>query len=452
MRGLNSASVDLIYLDPPFNSNRTYAAPIGSKAAGASFRDFWTFDDVDRIWLVLLKDRDPVLYHVIEAARLVHGDGMAAYLSMMAARLQEMHRILKPTGSLYLHCDPTAGHYLKLVMDVFFGRRNFRNEIVWQRTTAHNDPKRFGRIGDRILFYSKGSQKTFNPVMGPLSDAQRKRYRMKDKNGRYKAEQLTAPHHSPTRSVEWRGTHPGKNRHWRYGIDKLESLYRDGRILLRRDGCPRKDGLKQYLHESDGSPAQDIWTDIVLSPTAKERTGYPTQKPLALLERIIKASSNPGDVVLDPFAGCATACVAAALHGRQWIGIDIAPKAHELVITRLQDAVDRLGLFHPGKVIHRTDLPRRTDSWGRLPHYRTHLHPLYGKQGGYCGGCGEHFLKRNLTIDHIVPKSHGGTDHISNLWLLCGACNSSKGTRSQAEFLVERMAKGRLKPPAWILQ
>ena len=438
MRGLNSESVDLIYLDPPFNSNQDYAAPIGSKAAGAAFKDTWTLDDVDRLWLLLLRDQDPVLYHVIEGARLVHGKGMASYLSMMAQRLGEMHRILKPTGSIYLHCDPTASHYLKELMDAVFGEPHFCNEIVWKRTTAHNDPKRFGRIGDRILFFAKGKSKTFNPVMGPLSSAQHRRYKYQDTAGCYKAENLTAPHFSPTRTVEWRGTHPGDDRQWRFHVDELERLYKAGRILTRKDGLPRKDGLKQYLHESEGAPVQDIWTDLVLSPTSGERLKYPTQKPVALLDRIIQASSSPGDTVLDPFCGCATACVAAERINRDWIGIDISERAAELVRVRIRKEINLLHNFRP---IHRTDQPYRTDL-GKLPPPVTHKDLLYGKQSAHCGGCMVTFHTRNLTVDHIVPKAKGGTDHLKNLWLLCGACNSSKGTKSQAEFLKERVKRG----------
>ena len=438
MRGLNSESVDLIYLDPPFNSNQDYAAPIGSKAAGAAFKDTWTLDDVDRLWLLMLRDKDHLLFHVIEAARLVHGKGMASYLSMMAQRLEEMKRILKPTGSIYLHCDPTASHYLKILMDAVFGEAYFCNEIVWKRTTAHNDPKRFGRTGDRILFFTKSKDKVFNPVLGPLSPEQRKRYRYQDEEGYYKAENLTAPHFSPTRTVEWRGTHPGSDRQWRFHVDELERLYEAGRILNRRDGLPRKDGLKEYLHESEGAFIQDIWTDSVLSPTSGERLGYPTQKPITLLERIVQASSNEGDRVLDPFCGCATACVAAERHGRQWFGIDISEKAAELVQVRIRKEID---LFHDFKPIHRTDQPQRTDL-GKLSPPSAHKDVLYGKQSGQCGGCMVMFHKRNLTLDHIVPRAYGGTDHVDNLWLLCGACNSSKGTKSQAEFLKERVKRG----------
>ena len=325
MRGMNSESVDLIYLDPPFNSNRDYSAPIGSEAAGAAFKDTWTLDDIDLAWHGEIAEQNPAVYEVINAAGVAHSSGMKSYLIMMAVRLLEMHRLLKPSGSLYLHCDSTASHYLKMLLDAVLGRWNFQNEIVWQRTSAHNDPKRFGRICDHLLYFANPDA-AFRPIMGELSPTQRQRYKLQDEKGPFKAEQLTAPHFSPTRTVEWRGTHPGKDRQWRFGLDELERLYTHGRILCRRDGCPRKDGLKEYLHDSPGAAVQDLWTDINRIPnTSHERVGYPTQKPLALLDRIIKASSNEGDIVLDPFAGCATACVSAETLGRQWIGIDLSP-------------------------------------------------------------------------------------------------------------------------------
>ena len=432
LRGMNSKCVDLIYLDPPFNSNQAYSAPIGSKAAGAAFKDTWTLDDVDEAWHGEIADREPALYSVIGAAGDAHGAGMKSYLIMMAVRLLEMRRVLKPTGSIYLHCDPTANAYLRMVMDAVFEAENFCNEIVWRRAIAHNDPKRFGRIGDRLLFYVReGGEKTFNPVMGELSSAQQARYKYEDECGRFKAEQLTAPRYSPTRTVEWRGVHPGSNRQWRYGIEALERLHKEGRILLRRDGLPRKDGLKEYLHESAGAPVQEIWTDIVLAPTSGERTGYPTQKPLKLLDRIIRASSNEGDMVLDPFCGCATTCVAAETLNRQWAGIDLSPLAVKLVDERLRD---RHGVF--GQIIARTDIPKRTDL-GKLPNYRTHRHTLYGRQEGYCNGCKIHFPFKNLTVDHIVPRAKAGSHHIENLQLLCGYCNSLKGQGTHAELLAK---------------
>jgi len=206
--------------------------------------------------------------------------------------------------------------------------RHLRAETVSERDYVEtNDcsqrPQRFGRIGDRLLYYSKTPTKTFNRVAGEFSTEQLARYKYEDKGGPYKAENLTAPHFSETRTVEWRGVHPGADRQWRFGMDELDRLYEEGRILLRRDGKPRKDGLKEYLDPALGPALQDIWTDIQLGPTDKERLGYPTQKPIALLERIIASSSNEGDVVLDPFCGCGTAVDAAQKLGRKWVGIDV---------------------------------------------------------------------------------------------------------------------------------
>ena len=444
LRGLNSESVDLIYLDPPFNSNQDYAAPIGSKAAGAAFKDTWTLDDVDKLWLLLLRDKNPLLFHVIEGARLVHGKGMASYLSMMAQRLLEMQRVLKPTGSIYLHCDPTASHYLKMLMDAVFGRDNFRNEITWQRTESHNTAGRYGNVSDSLLYYAKADSSTWHQLHQAYGESQLSRFRHVDKSGRrYKLDDLTAPRpDSESGKFEWRGTTPGSTRGWGYRLEQLEGWWEEGRIHTKQDGTPRMDGLKVYLDSTQGKPLQNIWIDIPRIPnTSTERVGYPTQKPLKLLDRIIQASSNEGDVVLDPFCGCATTLVAAERRGRQWMGIDLSAKAFELVEQRLQDAINELELYHKGDVIHRTDQPQRTDL-GKLKHPREHKDVLYGKQSGQCGGCMVMFHKRNLTIDHIEPKNNGGTDHVENLWLLCGACNSSKGTKSQAEFLKERVKRG----------
>ena len=391
LRGMNSGTVDLIYLDPPFNSNRTYSAPIGSQAAGAAFKDAWTFDDADRVYLALLQERDPTTFAIIDAARLAHGKGMGAYLGMMAQRLVEMRRVLKPTGSIYLHCDPFASHYLKTLMDSLFGHNNFRNEIIWCYPPKGRAPRLgFHHKHDTIFYYGRTDEGRFNHQYTRLNSYQRGKFSKKDEDGR---------------------------------------AYKEFK------------GRRTYLDESHGRPVPSWWDDIgQTGQSRKEYIGYPTQKPLALLDRIIRASSNEGDVVLDPFCGCATAAVAAERLQREWIGIDISAKAAELVTTRLHGILDEVPLYRDGTVVHRTDQPGRTDL-GDLPHYRTHLDSLYGAQEGFCGGCGEHFRKRNLTVDHIVPRAHGGTDHVENLWLLCAACNSSKGTRSQEQFLKERMQK-----------
>ncbi len=432
LRGLDTESVDLIYLDPPFNSNRNYSAPIGSEAAGAAFKDTWTLSDVDNAWHGEIADREPALYQAIHTAELTHGRGMKSYLIMMAVRLLEMKRVLKETGSIYLHCDPTASHYLKMLMDSIFGKDNCRNEIIWQRFSAHNDAKNgFAKIHDILLFYAASSSTKFNKTYEPYQKEYiEKTYRYKDERGRYTTSPLQA------RSLSGGGynyIYKGIQDIWKFPLERLKELDETGHIHWPKRGkIPRR---KVYLDTAKGVPVKDIITDIKpLTSAHKERVGYPTQKPIALLERIIKASSNEGHIVLDPFCGCATTCVAAERLNRQWIGIDISEKAVELVKIRLEK---ELGMFYD--VTHRTDIPKRSE---KLPKYDTHKHTLYGKQEGVCNGCRTHFPFRNLTVDHIVPQKHGGTDHEDNLQLLCGACNSTKGTGTQAELIAKLKEQG----------
>ena len=436
MRGMNSESVDLIYLDPPFNSNEDYSAPVGSEAAGAAFKDTWTLSDVDEAWHGEIADKEPALYAIIDAAGLSHGKSMKSYLIMMAVRLLEMRRILKPTGSLYLHCDPTAGHYLKMTLDCVFGRANFQNAIIWRRTNAKGLAfARYASNYDNILYYSMGEKPHWNPPYGPYDPAyveDKYRHVEAETGRRYQLDNLLNPNKNrPNLTYEFLGV----TRVWRWTRERMQAAYEKGLVVQTRPGAvPR---LKRYLDEQKGQPIDDIWNDIPpINSQAKERTGYPTQKPLALLDRIILASSNPGDMVLDPFAGCATACVAAEKRERHWVGIDLSSVAAALVKTRIEN---EMGLFF--ELNHREDIPRRTDL-GKLPSYKTHKHQLFGKQEGLCAGCRVAFPFRNMTIDHIVPQSKGGTDHIDNLQLLCGACNSLKGTRDQAWFLADLKKRG----------
>ena len=376
MRGMNSESVDLIYLDPPFNSKANYAAPIGSKAAGAAFKDTWTLSDVDVEWINLIETKHPALYRVLLAAM---SKSDKSYLAYMAARLLEMKRLLKPTGSIYLHCDPTMSHYLKLIMDAVFGRKNFRNEIIWCYRGGGTPTRDFARKHDTILRYAFDVP-TFNvdDVRIPYSDA------------------VTAS-----------------------STSRYDKSYRSNKVY------------EGYKPNEKGKHPEDWWPIQPLMPSDKtERVGYPTQKPLALLNRIIKASSNESDIVLDPFAGCATTCIAAENLHRQWIGIDISPKAADLVHQRMQR---ELGMFYNG--VHRTDIPKRTDL-GKLSKYNSaeNRAQLYGQQGGYCVGCDTHFEGRHLEVDHIISRKKGGTDHIENLQLLCGSCNRIKGDRGM-EYL-----------------
>ena len=427
LRGMNSECIDLIYLDPPFNSKANYAAPVGSMAAGAEFKDTWTLRDIDVAWLDLIEQKHPRVNRVIQAAMT---DSDKSYLIYMAPRLLEMHRVLKPTGSIYLHCDPTMSHYLKLLMDAIWGRKAFRNEVVWKRVSSHNDSKGFGRVSDVLLFY--GPPINADAVREPLDDAYIARlYRHEDAKGKYSSADLSAKGKTGGGyTYDYHG-HIGP---WLYPEHRLIELEKEDRIHFpqKQDGVPRR---KVYLHENKGQVPSSIWTDIPpVASQSKERTGYPTQKPLSLLARIIKASSNDGDMILDPFAGCATACVAANDLSRQWAGIDVSAVAFDLVRRRIEA---RGGLFYD--ITHREDVPERTDL-GPIPKYNSteNLKALYGEQGGDCAGCRKHFERQNLTVDHIIARTQGGTDHLGNLQLLCGHCNSVKGNRGM-EYLLTRL-------------
>ena len=457
MRGMNSESVDLIYLDPPFNSNRDYAAPIGSQAAGAAFKDTWTLSDVDEAWHGEIAEHDPALYGIIDAAGQAHGKGMKSYLIMMAVRLLEMRRVLRDTGSLYLHCDPMASHYLKILMDAIFGKNNFRNEIIWKRTSSKKATKKLGAVHDVILFYSASNENVFNPVYGDHNENYvQKFYRFEDQHGRFRTGDLTAAGVRYGDSGEpWRGIDVTvKGNHWRgpgtfpdhvekpdnWGTmktrEKLDYLDSVGLIYWPPKGD--MPAFKRYLNTSQGSPMTDVIVDVSpLSAKSKEKVGYPTQKPFDLLERLIQTSSNHGDIIMDPFCGCATACVASQLNNRQWVGIDISSKAFDLVKVQL----DKKAPFFNKNVIHRTDIPQRTDQ-GPVVSYKTHKHTLFGKQEGVCNGCRHSFQFRNFTIDHKVSQAKGGTDHLDNLQLLCGACNSMKGAGTQEALIAKLKQEG----------
>lgn len=417
LRGMDSESVDLIYLDPPFNSNRHYSAPIGSKAAGAEFKDAWTFEDTDAAWWGELAEHHEALYRVIDAAGAAGGDGNKAYMIYMSMRLIELKRVLKATGSIYLHCDPTMSHSLKLAMDAIFGSQNFRNELVWhydgpQRPSHRN----FGSKHDTILRYSISDKYTAIKDDGImknhiLSPDELKKYKRTDDERYY--------YDLPTGD---------------YTSESIDRLHGEGRIRYTSGGKARvmyflpQNSSGQFMRQKQ---LPDVWSDIVAIGHAggKERVGYPTQKPIALLARIIEASSNPGDVILDPFCGCATTCIAADILQRDWIGIDISSKAAELVKDRGAREIGELF----GKIIHRTDIPLRD-----VPKPSRNIkHILYGVQEGKCKGCKTHFPYVNFTIDHIIARAKGGPDTDENLQLLCNFCNSLKCDRPMEYLLVE---------------
>ncbi len=344
-------SVDLVYLDPPFNSQATYnvlfraAGGIDSQAQIEAFGDTWHWGRESEIAFdAVMRSGNTDAADMLRAMRSFLGENdIMAYLAMMQVRLIELHRILKATGSIYLHCDPTASHYLKLILDGIFGARNFLGEIVWRRTASHMTSKRWPRVHDTILSYAKDASRViFKPARVPQDDGWLAReYRFADERGRFMIDNLTgAGTTNGPSGMPWRGIDPrsiGQGRHWRYRPETLDKLDAEGRIHWPKAGKYPK--LKQYLSETAGAAVGDIWNDIqVIGRTSNERLGYPTQKPLALLERILEASSAPGAVVMDPFCGCGTAVHAAQKMGRSWIGIDITHLAISLIERRLRDA------------------------------------------------------------------------------------------------------------------
>jgi DNA modification methylase len=346
-RYVKDETVDLVYLDPPFNSAQTYnvlfAEHDGSRSAAQikAFEDTWAWNIESEAAY-----RDVVLAggrpsQAMQAFRTLLGENdMLAYLAMMAPRLIELQRVLKPTGSIYLHCDPTASHYLKVLMDAVFGPRNYHSEIVWKRTSGHNDARaEFGDVTDTLLYYSKTDKPTWNPLYTPYSEQHiAAKFTSVDANGRrYTTRDLRSPHPRPNLTYEYKGYKPHPNG-WSISREKMEEYDRQGRLWFPSspDGRIR---LKLYLDEQPGRRVQNLWDDIPpINSQAQERLGYPTQKPEALFERIIKASSNEGDTVLDPFCGCGTAIAVAQRLNRRWIGIDITHLAITLMKNRLLDS------------------------------------------------------------------------------------------------------------------
>ncbi len=402
---MDSETVDLIATDPPFKRGRDFHATPDSLAAGARFQDRWSWErDVHQDWIDELTDDYPRLIEAIESARYAHSDAMGAYMCFMAVRLLAMHRVLKETGSIYLHCDPTASHYLKAVMDAVFLHRSFINEIIWCYSHGGKSKRYFGRKNDRILVYGKGREYTFN------SDAVR--IPMKSGKESFGGRLLTDDDGRSYRLVYGTKNAKGETRYYKYYLDQ-------------------------------GKLPEDYWTDInSLQASSAERIGYPTQKPLALYKRIIEASSNKNDIVLDPFAGGCTTCSAAEHLGRQWAGIDIWEDTPKIGIERMEREV---GLF--GNVTLTNQPPERTDDglvaapflrvkerikepngqrWTRAEMYDF----LLKQQGSRCQGCDRAFDDpRYLELDHNTPRSDGGLNHITNRILLCGPCNKLKSNQ-----------------------
>ena len=456
LRAMNSDSVDLIATDPPFNKGRDFHATPDSLASGAKFQDRWSWErDVHEDWTDRIKDDYPHLMEAIESARYAHSDGMGAFMCFMAVRLMEMRRVLKPTGAIYLHFDSTAVHYLKAIMDSIFGWQGFVNEIIWQKIRSSKAQRvGFGEVHDVILLYQKTRTATFNKLYVSLSPERIARHYGKtepDTGRRYGLDNFTQAGPGKPKRFGKRIIPPPSGKHWIWDQDRIDQAMQEGRLVFTSENMVR---VKRYLDESRGNPMEDIWIDIPpINAMSKNRTGYPTQKPLALYERIIKASSNPGDIVLDPFAGCATTLIAAERLGRQWIGIDIWDKACDLVQDRLSRELldvdkgisgEQKSIGYGGQVSLKHVPPIRTDKgevtspylrvkvrvkepdspgWTRAQMYE-YLLEQYGPK---CQGCDRAFDdSRYLELDHNTPRSDGGSNQIHNRVLLCSPCNRAK--------------------------
>ena len=467
LRAIDTETVDLIYLDPPFNKRSTFTAKdkgkinkikqffIEKQKTGdlpdfmlkdnieeifkdVKFGDEWRESDIKPIWRHQIEEKQPLIRHFLESIKQTAPSGGYFYLTFMAIRLIEMKRIIKDTGSIYLHCDPHMSHYLKIIMDVIFGEQNFRNEINWHYGKWSNVAKCFQKNHDIILFYSKNNEYIFNIQFQPFS-----------------SKTAIAPY---ARKIDARG-------------------------IAVQDKTKPMDIKKK---EKKGVAMHDTWDIPIVHPMAKERTGYPTQKPLALLERIITASSNTGDVVLDPFCGCATTCIAAERLNRQWIGIDISPQAAYMVYYRAYHenlTTDNIGEFKwnteyfnlqkepptPTNPKHKQqyELTKQTEEeylqtkkinqmelikLNKIQHRQLTQKEkeemkeiLYKEQAGLCNGCDQYKRPVEMEIDHIQPRAHDGAHTIENRQLLCHLCNNLKRTKTM-QYLIHKLNNENLIP------
>ena len=545
LKTLDTESVDLVCIDPPFAKNATFTGrlrpPMNAEerqieremmedwgvfdaesaynagieypdqtGSSAIFRDIFSFDrDVHEDWIDTIGVQNPGLALLIEATRYNHRDSTAAYIAFMAERMLEIHRILKPTGSVFVHCDDTANAYLLQMMDAIFGPDNHQNQISWRRTYAQNDARRCGRITDYILFYSKSANYTWNVQHADYSESYiRDYFRYEDARGRFRVVTLTGAGETGGESaIHWRGYSPTESRrHWSVPrriiemlageegnslpiTERLDLMDEHGYIYWPPAG--RVPQFKQYLHEMPGVVLQDHWDDIrPIGARARERAGYPTQKPQALAQRIILAASNPGDLVLDCFAGCAYVPVAAQLTGRRWIACDMSPRAWTIVRRQFHKHPD-LGIVTEGRIaangdglemepqIHTHnqiikvrgphDLPTPTNieqpavaPVRRLarPKYRVRPHEtdqqiwdaFVEQYGTTCWYCGAEKInnRRELQLDHVEPNAYDGTnDDCWNRALACVACNGDKRhTLTPAETIKAALAAGRIPTPA----
>ncbi len=453
LRGMNSGTIDLIATDPPFKKGKDFHATPESLAAGASFKDRWRWQepDVQPAWLDQIKDGWPAIHSFMHTVK-ERQQSMAAYLCFMAVRLMEMRRVLKPTGSIYLHCDPTANAYLRVLMDIIFGYDNFRSEITWKRHTSdqrgsQHSPRSWGDTFDTILFYAASSETALHPYREMTDDETSKKFPLTDENDRRYYDDSAHIWRTPNMGArpnlcyEWRGFRNPHPSGWRLSKERIEEEYRKGNIVILPNGKLQR---RKYQDEWRGTTIGSFWPDP-LPAAGNEKVGYPTQKPIALYERLIAASSNPGDWVLDPFAGCATTCVAAEKLERRWVGVDYWSNAADIVIDRLNAHLPEAlkGLDWSAAVTHTLDVPERTDDaeaaapYMETPTARRYHRPRWSREemkrmlldrfGHRCWACAfNHADSDWYELDHIDPKSQGSSNELSNRAILCIPCNRKK--------------------------
>lgn len=517
LQGMNSETIHLIATDPPFNKGKDFHATPESLAAGASFKDRWSWEkDVHEAWTDQIQDDWPKVWWCIEYAREAHSNPMGAFLCFLAVRAIEMHRILCEEGSLFLHCDPTASHYIKTLLDAIFGQENFRNELVWERAGGSaklqtHTPRKFKQDTDSILFYSKSKDTRYPGIYAPYKkdDIPKIFPKVDDDGRRYHTNSpvFNSPSMGkrPNQCYTYKGVTNPYPSGWRFIRPTLQKMDADGEIVWRQDGkTPLR---KSYADKSKGDFMGSLWTDISNQTSSDERTGYPTQKPIELYRRIIKAASNPGDWVLDPFCGCATTPVAAELEGRKWVGIDFWDQAlgvltyrlhkkgvkladakanlerflnelrskpgisqNERKLTeRLQGEINQQSLGLKGtekkRIVFTSQPPVKSSNGKKQPARfvtpeRTASRPrhtnaqmkdiLIQEYGLRCQGCYRTFDHPGyLDLDHINPRSQGGSNDIENRALLCGPCNRAKSnTKTLAGLRKDNRKAGLLHPDA----
>lgn len=450
LRGMNSETVDCIATDPPFNAKRLFNAPLGSHTAKRQFRNRWHWDDVTDEWRDIIAADWPAIKEIIESAATIEGgrvdrrtgeirtgkvkNSLAAYLTYMAPRIIEMHRVLKPTGVMFLQCNWEAGAYLRLMLDAVFGRDKLINEIIWKGTGPKGlARRRMPRNHGTIYAYGKTKEWKWNPPWHPydmenLDEKTLKQYGKADADGR--RYQLTSLTHKENVGLEYE--FGGVTRRWRWTRERMERALAASEIVQTSPGTVWR--FKRYLDKQRGRPMDGIWLDVMKLEAAD--TAWATRKPVSLYQRLIECGTDEGDIVLDPFGGCGTTMVAAELLGRRWVGIDIDPAAGKETKERMRNECGPIKKSNEMKIIRgklaRTDDPPMSDAKMR--------HTLYENQGRRCGNpyCGsENLRKEDIQLDHRIPKSRGGSDDIANRIGLCANCNQRKGAKSWGRFLNE---------------